>query len=60
MDFSLIRKNENFDIESYFPSIVEEFKAAGRSVIITRKEKKQVAKVIINAIFVYDSLFYAS
>ena len=45
MDFSLIRKNETFDLESYFPSIVEEFKAAGRNVVITRKEKKKDTKV---------------
>ncbi|MDH6303845.1 putative nucleotidyltransferase component of viral defense system [Parabacteroides sp. PF5-5] len=45
MDFSLIEKDEKFDLESYFPSIIEEFKAAGRDVVITRKEKKKETKV---------------
>lgn len=45
MDFSLIGKDETFKLESYFPSIIEEFKAAGRDVVITRKEKKKETKV---------------
>lgn len=45
MDFSLIAKDETFDLESYFPSVVEEFKAAGRDIVITRKEKKKETKV---------------
>lgn len=45
MDFSLIGKDETFDLESYFPSIIEEFKAAGRDVVITRKEKKKEIKI---------------
>lgn len=40
MDFSLIAKNETFDLEHYFPAIIEEFKAAGRDVVIVRKDKK--------------------
>lgn len=39
MDFSLVGKDEQFNLESYFPSITEEFQAAGRDVVITRKEK---------------------
>lgn len=45
MDFSLIGKNEIFNLESYFPSIIEEFKAVGRDIVITRKEKKKETKV---------------
>jgi len=45
MDFSLIRIDEKFNLESYFPSIIEEFKATGRDVIITRKEKKKETKI---------------
>ncbi len=45
MDFSLVGKDDKFDLESYFPSIIEEFKAAGRDVVITRKEKKKETKV---------------
>jgi predicted nucleotidyltransferase component of viral defense system len=45
MDFSLIGKDETFDLESYFSFIVDEFKAAGRDVVIIRKEKKKETKV---------------
>lgn len=45
MDFSLVAKNDEFDLERYFPAIIEEFKAAGRDVVITRKEKKAQTKV---------------
>lgn len=45
MDFSLVGKNESFDLESYFPAIIDEFKAAGRDIVITRKEKKKETKV---------------
>ncbi|MDR0971830.1 MAG: nucleotidyl transferase AbiEii/AbiGii toxin family protein [Bacteroidales bacterium] len=45
MDFSLIRKDEEFDLENYFPSIIDEFKASGRDVVINKKEKKAETKV---------------
>src|SRR5690554_6065045 len=45
MDFSLIQKNKSFDLENYFPAIIEEFLAAGRNVVITRKDKKQDSRV---------------
>ena len=45
MDFSLTDKYVNFDLESYFPSIIDEFKAAGRDIVITRKERKKETKV---------------
>ncbi|MDL2231144.1 nucleotidyl transferase AbiEii/AbiGii toxin family protein [Porphyromonadaceae bacterium OttesenSCG-928-L07] len=45
MDFSLIGKDKGFDLESYFPAIIEEFKAAGRDVVISRKEKKNETKI---------------
>jgi predicted nucleotidyltransferase component of viral defense system len=45
MDFSLTAKDGMFDLESYFPAIVEEFKAAGRDVVITRKEKKTTTRI---------------
>ncbi len=45
MDFSLVAKNEDFCFESYFPSIVNEFKAAGLDVVITKKQKKNFGKV---------------
>lgn len=45
MDFSLTEKNVEFDIENYFPAVIEEFKASGRDVLITKKEKKVETKV---------------
>ncbi|MCL2416392.1 MAG: nucleotidyl transferase AbiEii/AbiGii toxin family protein [Bacteroidales bacterium] len=45
MDFSLVSKNETFDLEHYFPAITEEFKAAGRDVVIVRKDKKNDTKI---------------
>lgn len=45
MDFSLVGKDEQFNLESYFPSITEEFKAAGRDVVISRKEKKKETRI---------------
>lgn len=45
MDFSLMEKDENFTIENYFDTIRSEFKAFGREVNITRKNKKQDSQV---------------
>lgn len=45
MDFSLTEKNVEFDIENYLPAVIEEFKASGREVLITKKEKKVQTKV---------------
>ena len=45
MDFSLMEKDENFTIENYFDTIRSEFKAFGREVSITRKNKKQGSQV---------------
>jgi len=45
MDFSLVEKDSKFDLESYFPSIIKEFKAVGRDVVIMRKEKKKETKI---------------
>jgi predicted nucleotidyltransferase component of viral defense system len=45
MDFSLLRADENFRLENYFDAIIAEFKATGREVSITRKEKKTQTNV---------------
>lgn len=45
MDFSLLNKNEDFSLENYFDPIVNEFKAYGREVIITKKTKVQSTQV---------------
>lgn len=42
LDFSLISKNPNFNLEEYFPTIIEEFKAVGKTVEITKKNKKNI------------------
>jgi predicted nucleotidyltransferase component of viral defense system len=44
MDFSLLKKDEDFSIENYFNSIENEFKALGRKVEIYKKEKKEQSK----------------
>ncbi len=45
MDFTLLREDPTFNIETYFPSIIAEFKALGRDVVITKKEKHNFGKV---------------
>jgi predicted nucleotidyltransferase component of viral defense system len=38
MDFSLLEKNSDFTLETYFEAILNEFSACGRKVTITRKK----------------------
>ena len=45
MDFSLLRKNPDFNLEKYFPAIIEEAKILGREVTITRKDKHNFSKI---------------
>ncbi len=45
MDFSLLQPDKDFKLEDYFEYIVAEFKALGRDVIISKKEKKQQTNV---------------
>ncbi len=45
MDFSLLAPDESFTLESYFPSIIEEFNTLGRGVVITKKDKRNFGKV---------------
>lgn len=45
MDFTLLKEDDSFDIENYFPNIIAEFKALGRDVVITKKEKRNFGKV---------------
>ncbi|MDR0733274.1 MAG: nucleotidyl transferase AbiEii/AbiGii toxin family protein [Dysgonamonadaceae bacterium] len=53
MDFSLLQPDENFKLENYFDSIITEFKALGRDVSITKKDKKTPANV--KSAFLKDS-----
>ena len=45
MDFSLLRSDEIFMLENYFESIINEFNALGRNVVINRKIKKNESNV---------------
>lgn len=45
MDFSLLEKNEKFSLEKYFDAIQSEFKAFGREVSITRRNKKHASPI---------------
>ncbi len=45
MDFSLVSKDDDFNIENYFPSIIAEFAASGRNVEITRKNKTKFTHI---------------
>jgi predicted nucleotidyltransferase component of viral defense system len=45
MDFSLLQPDDGFVLEDYFESIIAEFKALGRDVIIGKKEKRQRTNV---------------
>lgn len=45
MDFSLLEKNPNFTLETYFPAIIEECKLLGREVSIKKKDKRNFGRV---------------
>ena len=45
MDFTLLKDDSSFNIENYFSAIIAEFKALGRDVVITKKEKRNFGKV---------------
>lgn len=53
MDFSLLKRNDNFSLENYFDAIINEFKALGREVVISRKGK--VSKTGIESAFLKDN-----
>ncbi|MDR2999698.1 MAG: nucleotidyl transferase AbiEii/AbiGii toxin family protein [Fibromonadaceae bacterium] len=41
MDFSLLKVDENFDLQNYFPYIKDEFLSMGKSIELYKKEKRQ-------------------
>ena len=45
MDFSLLKKNENFSLERFFPAIIDECRLLGRNVEITSKDRRSFGKV---------------
>lgn len=53
MDFSLLKKDEQFNLEKYFDAVLMEFKALGREVVIEKKHKKN--KTPIESAFLKDN-----
>jgi len=45
MDFSLLKKEPEFNLEYYFDSILKEFKAHGRDVSISKKTKSKESAI---------------
>lgn len=45
MDFTLLKKDDTFSLEKYFPAIIDECKLLGREVVITKKDKRTYGKV---------------
>jgi predicted nucleotidyltransferase component of viral defense system len=45
MDFSLLQADGKFSLENYFDAITAEFRAVGREISITKKEKKTQTNV---------------
>lgn len=45
MDFTLLKADETFSFEQFFPSIINQFALVGRSVEITKKDKKNFGRV---------------
>lgn len=45
LDFSLLKADDNFDFSQYFQPIVDAFALVGRSVEITKKDKKTFGRV---------------
>lgn len=53
LDFSLLQADATFTIADYFDSIVDEFKALGRDIIITKKEKTN--RTTVESAFLKDT-----
>jgi hypothetical protein len=49
LDFTLLEKNEHFNLEQYFSSIVDEFEALGITIDISQKVKKDFKSNIASA-----------
>ncbi|MCG2687904.1 nucleotidyl transferase AbiEii/AbiGii toxin family protein [Candidatus Parcubacteria bacterium] len=57
LDFSLLESNKNFELENYFDPIIDEFKACGRDILISKKEKRNPSN-IESAFLKDDSAIY--
>ena len=49
LDFTLLQKSSDFDIEQYFDSIIDEFEALGIKIKIAKKVKKKFSSNITSA-----------
>jgi predicted nucleotidyltransferase component of viral defense system len=49
LDFTLLEKNSSFDIEKYFPFIIDEFEALGITIDLKKKIKKNTNTAIESA-----------
>lgn len=45
MDFSLLKHDPGFHLEDYFEAIKAEFRASGKEIVITKKEKRNFGRV---------------
>lgn len=45
LDFSLLEKNKDFNIEKYFPSVVSEFEALGIEISLNKKSKSSETNI---------------
>jgi len=58
LDFSLLEKNKDFNIENYFKYITNEFEAHGISIELRKKIKKQKTSNIESAFLKNDTLIH--
>lgn len=55
LDFTLLKKNSSFNIEEYFPYIIEEFESLGISISLSKKVKKGNSSDIESAFLKNDT-----
>ena len=54
LDFTLMEKDEKFDIEEYFPYVIDEFESLGIKIVLSKKEK-QITSTIESAFLKNDT-----
>ncbi len=45
LDFTLLEKDKSFDIESFFPFVVDEFEALGIKITLSKKSKSSLSNI---------------
>jgi len=58
LDFSLLEKDKNFNLEQYFSAIIDEFEALGIKINITKKSKKDFKSDITSAFLKNDTAIH--